>query len=146
LHGCPPGRGRPDACEPGLRTASLRLLKAGDTVAYLAWAGSTWRFLDDEIHWKLAVAAVGLSGAWLALTSVRMNHLLKTYFERPVPARESSWFRSASAPGLRALCCLRRRFLATTPVLAGNRDGSLRLLLAPAMPVHDGAWRISSAG
>ena len=58
-----------------------RLLKAGDTVAYLALGWLTWRYLDGELHWKLAVAALGLSSAWLALTSLRMEHLLKTYFD-----------------------------------------------------------------
>jgi hypothetical protein len=57
------------------------LLKAGDTLAYLGLGWLTWRFLDDELHWKLAIGAVVLSGAWLALTSLRMNHLFKTYFD-----------------------------------------------------------------
>jgi hypothetical protein len=57
------------------------LLKAGDTLAYLGLGWLTWRFLDDELHWKLAVGAVVVSGAWLALTSVRTNHLFKTYFD-----------------------------------------------------------------
>jgi hypothetical protein len=58
-----------------------RLLKAGDSLAYLGLFWLTWRFLDGEIHWKLALAAVGLSGAWLALTAARMSHLFKTYFD-----------------------------------------------------------------
>jgi len=57
------------------------LLKAGDTLAYLGLGWLTWRFLDDELHWKLAAGAVVLSGAWLVLTLVRMNHLFKTYFD-----------------------------------------------------------------
>jgi hypothetical protein len=57
------------------------LLKAGDTLAYLGLGWLTWRFLDDELHWKLAAGAVVLSGAWLALTVVRMSHLFKTYFD-----------------------------------------------------------------
>jgi hypothetical protein len=63
--------------------ASLRyrLLKAGDTVAYLGLIWLTWRFLDDELHWKLAIAAVVVSGAWLGLTAVRMNRLFTTYFD-----------------------------------------------------------------
>lgn len=58
-----------------------RLLKTGDTLAYLGLGWLTWRFLDDELHWKLAVGAVALSGAWFALTGLRMNHLFKTYFD-----------------------------------------------------------------
>jgi hypothetical protein len=64
---------------PGPR--HFRLLKAADTLAYLGLGWLTWRFVDGEIHWKLAVAAVALSGAWLALTAMRMNHLFKTYFD-----------------------------------------------------------------
>ena len=62
-------------------TRHYRLLKAGDSLAYLGLAWLTWRLLDGEIHWKLALAAVGLSAAWLALTAARMNHLFKTYFD-----------------------------------------------------------------
>jgi len=63
--------------------ASLRyrLLKAGDTLAYLGLIWLSWRFLDGEVHWKLALAAVVLSGAWLALTSIRMDRLFTTYFD-----------------------------------------------------------------
>lgn len=41
----------------------------------------TWRLLDDELHWSVPVACVVLSGGWLALTFLRTNHLLKTYFD-----------------------------------------------------------------
>lgn len=58
-----------------------RLLKAGDTIAYLGLIWLTWRFLDGELHWKLAIGAVVLSGGWLALTGVRMNRLFTTYFD-----------------------------------------------------------------
>lgn len=63
--------------------ASLRyrLLKAGDTIAYLALLWLTWRFVDDELHWRLAIGAIVLSGAWLALTAGRMNRLFTTYFD-----------------------------------------------------------------
>ena len=61
---------------------SLRYrLKAGETIAYLGLIWLTWRFLDDELHWKLAVGAVVLSGAWLALTALRLNRLFTTYFD-----------------------------------------------------------------
>jgi len=58
-----------------------RLLKAGDTLAYLGLFWLTWRFLDDELHWRLAIGAVVLSGAWLTLTGARMNRLFTTYFD-----------------------------------------------------------------
>jgi hypothetical protein len=58
-----------------------RLLKAVDTIVYLGLLWLSWRFLDDELHWKLAIGAVVLSGAWLAVTSIRMNRLFTTYFD-----------------------------------------------------------------
>jgi hypothetical protein len=58
-----------------------RALKAGDTIAYVGLIWLTWRFVDGELHWKLAAGAVALSGAWLGLTFVRMSHLFKTYFD-----------------------------------------------------------------
>ncbi len=57
------------------------MLKAADTIAYLALIWLTWRLIDGELHWKLALGAVALSGAWLTLTFLRMNHLFKTYFD-----------------------------------------------------------------
>jgi hypothetical protein len=59
----------------------FRLLKASDTLAYLGLVWLTWRFLDDELHWKLAIGAVAVSGAWLALTCLRTNRLFTTYFD-----------------------------------------------------------------
>ena len=103
-----------------------RLLKAGDTVAYLGLGWLTWRFLDDEIHWKLAVAAVGLSGAWLALTSVRMNHLLKTYFD--VLSRLEVVVPFSLGAGLALFAVFDTRFLATR-VLAGIEMAAWGLLL-----------------
>jgi hypothetical protein len=58
-----------------------RVQKAADTIAYLGLIWLSWRFLDDELHWKLAIGAAVLSGAWLALTSLRMNRLFTTYFD-----------------------------------------------------------------
>lgn len=65
------------------RLAALyyRLLKAADTLGYLGLLWLTWRLVDGELRWRLAVGAVAVSGAWLALTSLRMNHLFKTYFD-----------------------------------------------------------------
>jgi hypothetical protein len=63
--------------------ASLRyrLLKGGDTIAYLALLWLSWRFFDGELHWRLAIGAVVLSGGWLLLTALRMNRLFTTYFD-----------------------------------------------------------------
>jgi hypothetical protein len=58
-----------------------RLIKTTETAAYLGLLWLTWRFLHDELHWKLAMGAITLSGAWLVLTFVRTRHLLKTYFD-----------------------------------------------------------------
>jgi hypothetical protein len=58
-----------------------RALKAGDSLATLGLIWLSWRFLAGDVHWKLAIAAVVLSGAWLALTALRMNRLFTTYFD-----------------------------------------------------------------
>lgn len=60
---------------------SCRLLKAVDPISYVALIWLTWRFLDGELHWRIAIGAVVLSGGWLVTTLVRMNHLFKTYFD-----------------------------------------------------------------
>ena len=109
---------------PGPR--HYRLLKAGDTLAYLGLGWLTWRFLDDELHWKLAVGAVGLSGAWLALTSMRMNHLLKTYFD--VLSRLEVVVPFSLGAGLALFAVFDTRFLATR-ALAGIELVSWGLLL-----------------
>jgi hypothetical protein len=92
------------------------LLKAADTLAYLGLGWLTWRFLDDEIHWKLAVAATILSGAWLVLTYVRMNHLFKTYFD--VLSRLEVLIPFCLGVGLALFAVFDTRFLATR-VVAG---------------------------
>jgi len=60
---------------------SYQLLKAADPIAYAALIWLTWRFLAGELHWRLAIGAVVLSGGWLVTTLVRMNHLFKSYFD-----------------------------------------------------------------
>src|SRR5262245_53675686 len=64
-----------------LNRLSYQLLKAADPIAYAALIWLTWRFVAGELHWKLAIGAVVLSGGWLVTTLVRMNHLFKTYFD-----------------------------------------------------------------
>lgn len=59
----------------------FRVIKAVNTVTYLALIVLTWRFFAGDLHWKLAIGAVVISGCWLALTYVKMSHLLKTYFD-----------------------------------------------------------------
>jgi hypothetical protein len=108
----------------GLR--NYRLLKAGDTLAYLGLGWLTWRFVDDEIHWKLAVAAVGLSGAWLALTRLRMNHLFKTYFD--VLSRLEVLVPLGFGVGLALFAVFDTHFLATR-LLAGIELAAWGLLL-----------------
>jgi hypothetical protein len=63
--------------------ASLRyrLIKAGDTIAYLGLLWLTWRWIDGELHGRLAVAAAALGGGWLVLTAARTDRLLTTYFD-----------------------------------------------------------------
>jgi len=109
---------------PGPRLS--RLLKAGDTLAYFGLGWLTWRFLDGELHWKLAVAAVGLGGAWLALTSLRMNHLFKTYFD--VLSRLEVVIPSTLGAGLALFAVFDTHFLATR-VLAGIELAAWGLLL-----------------
>src|SRR5690606_26792700 len=72
-------------CRPrkarSMPTLRYRLLKAGDTLAYLGLIWLSWRFVDGELHWRLAIGAAALSGAWLALTGLRMDRLFTTYFD-----------------------------------------------------------------
>jgi hypothetical protein len=64
-----------------MSNTGFRLLKAGDTIAYLGLLWLSWRFVDGELHWRLSIGAVVLAGGWLLLTSVRINRLLATYFD-----------------------------------------------------------------
>jgi hypothetical protein len=57
------------------------VMKTAETAAYVGLALLSWRLLAGELHWRIAIGALVLSGGWLLLTFVRMNHLLKTYFD-----------------------------------------------------------------
>jgi hypothetical protein len=57
------------------------MMKTAETAAYLGLVVLTWRLLAGELHWRIAIGALVLSGSWWLLTFVRMNHLLKTYFD-----------------------------------------------------------------
>ncbi len=96
--------------------ASLRyrLLKAGDTLAYLGLIWLSWRFLAGDLHWKLAIASLVLSGGWLALTSVRMDRLFTTYFD--VLSRLEFVVPSALGMGLALFAALDTHFVATRVV------------------------------
>ena len=109
--------------------ASLRyrLLKAGDTIAYLGLIWLSWRFLDGELHWKLAIGAVVLSGAWLALTSARMNRLFTTYFD--VLSRLEVALPAALGTGLSLLALVHTSHLATRVVAVVELAGWGVLLL-----------------
>jgi hypothetical protein len=109
--------------------ASLRypLLKAGDTIAYLGLIWLTWRFFEDELHWKLAIGAVVLSGAWLALTAVRMNRLFATYFD--VLSRLEFAIPCALGSGLSVFAVLDTGLLATRAVAALELAGWGTLLV-----------------
>ena len=58
-----------------------RFVKFADTSSYLALVVLTWRFFAGDLHWKLAIAATVVSGAWLVVTAIRVTHLLKTFFD-----------------------------------------------------------------
>ncbi len=113
--------------DPLLGPFSYRLRKAADTLAYLALIGLTWRFVDGELHWRLAVGAVALSGAWLALTFLRTNHLFKTYFD--VLSRLEFAIPFALGVGLSLLAALDASFAATRAAAAAELAAWAVLLL-----------------
>lgn len=126
-----------------------RVLKAGDTLAYLGLLWLTWRLFDGELHWRLAIGAVVVSGAWLALTSARMNRLFTTYFD--VLSRLEFAIPSALGIALAGLAALDTHLLATRAValveLAGwgallllYRRNRHRFLRQGHGPVPAGCW------
>ena len=56
-------------------------IKACNTVSYVAIIYLTWRFLTHNLDWKLSTGCVVVSGAWLFLTRIKVDHLLQTYFD-----------------------------------------------------------------
>lgn len=109
-------------------TLRYRLLKAGDTLAYLGLAWLTWRFVDGELHWRLAIGATLLSAAWLALTALRHERLFATYFD--VVSRLEVIVPAALGSALAGFALLDTRYLATRAaaalVLAGWAALALR--------------------
>jgi len=50
-------------------------------VTYIWLLLLTWRFFDHKLDWKLSTGCVIVSGAWLVLTRIKVDHLLQTYFD-----------------------------------------------------------------
>ncbi len=57
------------------------LIKAANTVGYFSLVYLTWRFLTHHLDWQLSTGCVVISGSWLALTRIKVDHLLQTYFD-----------------------------------------------------------------
>jgi len=55
--------------------------KALNTIGYLALLWLTWKFISGQLDWRLSAGCVAVSGAWLILTRVKVDHLLQTYFD-----------------------------------------------------------------
>lgn len=126
-----------------------RLLKTLETVTYLGLIWLTWRFFDDELHWKLAIGAAVLSGAWLLVTSLRMNRLFTTYFD--VLSRLEVVVPLTLGMGLSVFAALDTQLLATRVVaaieLAGwagllvlYRRNRVRFMRQGHGPVPQGCW------
>ena len=62
------------------QTLYFALTKATNTITYLWLIFLTMRFLEGALDWKLSTGCIIVSGAWLALTRVKVDHLLQTYF------------------------------------------------------------------
>lgn len=58
-----------------------RFLKTATSIAYITLFILTWRFFAGEIYWRIGIAAAVLNFCWLIVTSLQINHLLKTYFD-----------------------------------------------------------------
>jgi hypothetical protein len=61
--------------------AYFALTKAANTVTYLWLVLLTWRFCTHHLDWKLSTGCIVVSGAWLFLTRIKVDHLLQTYFD-----------------------------------------------------------------
>jgi len=55
--------------------------KAANTIGYFALLYLTWRFFTHQLDWKLSTGCLVLSGSWLILTRIKLDHLLQTYFD-----------------------------------------------------------------
>lgn len=61
--------------------AYFAFIKAANTFGYLGLLWLTERFLEHKLDWQLATGCVLLSGGWLILTRIKIDHLLQTYFD-----------------------------------------------------------------
>jgi len=73
----------PDDSSVQLQTspAYFALVKAANTIGYFSLLWLTGRFLDHNLDWQLATGCVLISGCWLILTRIKIDHLLQTYFD-----------------------------------------------------------------
>lgn len=56
-------------------------VKAINTVCYFSLIWLTYKFLSHQLDWQLSGGCVLVSGAWLILTRIKVDHLLQTYFD-----------------------------------------------------------------
>jgi hypothetical protein len=56
--------------------ATVQVQTTSNSLVYL-----TWRFLTHHLDWQLSTGCVVISGSWLALTRIKVDHLLQTYFD-----------------------------------------------------------------
>jgi hypothetical protein len=61
--------------------AYFTLIKAVNTIGYFLLIHLTWRFVTHRLDWQLSGGCVALSGMWLIMTRVKVEHLLQTYFD-----------------------------------------------------------------
>lgn len=66
---------------PTVSPAYYAFVKAANTVGYFLLLYLTMRFFRHRLDWQLSTGCVVLSGGWLALTRVKVDHLLQTYFD-----------------------------------------------------------------
>jgi hypothetical protein len=55
--------------------------KAANTIGYFSMLYLTWRFFTHHLDWQLSTGCLVLSGCWLILTRIKLDHLLQTYFD-----------------------------------------------------------------
>jgi len=61
--------------------AYFSLVKGLNTVSYLAVLWLTWKFFSGQLDVQVSGGCVAVSGAWLILTRIKVDHLLQTYFD-----------------------------------------------------------------
>ncbi|MFA7335990.1 MAG: hypothetical protein WC028_04350 [Candidatus Obscuribacterales bacterium] len=62
-------------------TGYFDLVKAINTVCYFSLIWLTYRFVTHHLDWQLSGGCVLVSGSWLILTRIKVDHLLQTYFD-----------------------------------------------------------------